>query len=225
MNNLGGNHMKNFDKMGVYTRNGLEFNFNFHTSLRAVDKMRFVSNVTDLVVGDNYYSVIRDMIFNFNIISIFTDVDISDITDPDNNDAISMIEDLLCETNIVSIVIANAEDGLIAELQKAVDDNIAYRTGIHNNPLTESLSNLMNTIERKLDSINTDDMMEAAKIFSGMTGELTPENMLKAYEKSDVFKKNREQMIANREQHTAEIEAAADPVKEVMKAGKKTTKK
>ena len=217
--------MKNFDKMGVYTRNGLEFNFNFHTSLRAVDKMRFVSNVTDLVVGDNYYSVIRDMIFNFNIISIFTDVDISDITDPDNNDAISMIEDLLGETNIVSIVIANAEDGLIAELQKAVDDNIEYRTGIRKNPLTESLNNLVNTIERKLDGIDTDSMMEAVKIFGGMTGEFTPENMLKAYEKSDVFKKNREQMIDKREQHTAEIEAAADPVKEVMKAGKKTTKK
>ena len=225
MNNLGGNHMKNFDKMGVYTRNGLEFNFNFHTSLRSVDKMRFVSNVTNLVVGDNYYSVIRDMIFNFNIISIFTDVDISDITDPENNDAINMIEDLLGETNIVSIVIANAEDGLIAELQKAVDDNIAYRTGIQKNPLTESLSNLVNTIERKLDGIDTESMMEAAKIFSGMTGELTPERMLDAYEKSDVFKKNREQMIANREQHTDEIEAAANPVKEVMKTVKKTAKK
>ena len=217
--------MKNFDKMGVYTRNGLEFNFNFHTSLRSVDKMRFVSNVTNLVVGDNYYSVIRDMIFNFNIISIFTDVDISDITDPENNDAINMIEDLLGETNIVSIVIANAEDGLIAELQKAVDDNIAYRTGIQKNPLTESLSNLVNTIERKLDGIDTESMMEAAKIFSGMTGELTPERMLDAYEKSDVFKKNREQMIANREQHTDEIEAAANPVKEVMKTVKKTAKK
>ena len=217
--------MKNFDKMGVYTRNGLEFNFNFHTSLRAVDKMRFVSNVTNLVVGDNYYSVIRDMIFNFNIISIFTDVDISDITDPENNNAINMIEDLLGETNIVSIVIANAEDGLIAELQNAVDDNIAYRTGIQKNPLTESLSNLVNTIERKLDGIDTESMMEAAKIFSGMTGELTPERMLDAYEKSDVFKKNREQMIANREQHTDEIEAAANPVKEVMKTVKKTAKK
>ena len=217
--------MKNFDKMGVYTRNGLEFNFNFHTSLRAVDKMRFVSNVTDLVVGDNYYSVIRDIIFNFNIISIFTDVDISDITNPDNNDAISMIEDLLGETNIVSIVIANAEDGLIAELQKAVDDNIEYRTGIHKNPLTESLSNLVNTIERKLDGIDTDSMMEVANIFGGMTGEFTPERMLDAYEKSDVFKSNYRKLIEDREKHNAEIEVAADPVKEVMKTGKKTTKK
>lgn len=191
----------NFDKMGVYTRNGFEFPFYFRTSLRAIDKMRFVDAVTNLVVGDNYNSVIRDMIFNFNIINIFTDVDISDITDPENDDAINMIEDLLDETNIVEIVMANAQTGLIAELNKAVDDNIAYRTGIHKNPLTESLSNLVNTIERKLDGIDTDAMMKAAQIFSGMTGELTPERMLDAYANSDMFKLNREQMIADRMQH------------------------
>lgn len=211
--------MKNFDKMGIYTRNGLEFEFNFHTSLRAVDKMRFVAGVTDLVVSDNYNSIIRDMMFNFNIISIFTDVDISDITDPENNDAINMIEDLLDETNIVEIVIANAQSGLIAELNKAVDDNIEYRTGIHKNPLTESLSNLVNTIERKLDDVDVDSMMELAQIFGGMTGELTPERMLETYEKSDLFKKNYQKMLADREQHRAEIEATGNAVKAV------TTKK
>lgn len=205
--------MKNFDKMGIYTRNGLEFEFNFHTSLRAVDKMRFVAGVTDLVVSDNYNSIIRDMMFNFNIISIFTDVDISDITDPENNDAINMIEDLLDETNIVEIVIANAQSGLIAELNKAVDDNIEYRTGIHKNPLTESLSNLVNTIERKLDDVDVDSMMELAQIFGGMTGELTPERMLETYEKSDLFKKNYQKMLADREQHKAEIEATGNAVK------------
>lgn len=221
MNDLGGNHMKNFDKMGVYTRNGLEFEFNFHTSLRAVDKMRFVAGVTDLVVGDHYNSVIRDMIFNFNIISVFTDVDISDITNPENNDAINMIEDLLDETNIVEIVIANAQTGLISELNKAVDDNIEYLTGIHKNPLTESLSNLVNTIERKLDGVDVDAMMEAAQIFSGMTGELTPERMLDAYEKSDVFKQNHEQMLADRKQHEEEMEATGNAIKEAMKNTKK----
>lgn len=217
--------MKNFDKMGIYTRNGLEFEFNFYTSLRAIDKMRFVDSVTDLVVGDNYNSVIRDMIFNFNIISIFTDVDISDITNPENNDAINMIEDLLNETNIVEIVIANAQTGLIDELNKAVDDNIEYRTGIHKNPLTESLSNLINTIERKLDGIDTDAMMGAAQIFSGMTGELTPERMLDAYANSDVFKQNHEQMIADRKKHQLEMEATGNAVKAAMKNGKRTAYK
>lgn len=211
--------MKNFDKMGIYTRNGLEFEFNFYTSLRAVDKMRFVSGVTDLVVGDNYNSVIRDMMFNFNIISIFTDVDISDITNPENNDAINMIEDLINDTNIVEIVIENAQSGLIAELNKAVDDNIEYLTGIHKNPLTESLSNIMNTIERKLNDVDVDSMMELAQIFGGMTGELTPEKMLEAYEKSDLFKKSYREMLANREQHKEEIEYTGKSVKSV------TTKK
>ncbi|MBR5604311.1 MAG: hypothetical protein IKW51_08980 [Bacteroidales bacterium] len=205
--------------MGIYTRNGLEFEFNFYTSLRAVDKMRFVSGVTDLVVGDNYNSVIRDMMFNFNIISIFTDVDISDITNPENNDAINMIEDLINDTNIVEIVIENAQSGLIAELNKAVDDNIEYLTGIHKNPLTESLSNIMNTIERKLNDVDVDSMMELAQIFGGMTGELTPEKMLEAYEKSDLFKKSYREMLANREQHKEEIEYTGKSVKSV------TTKK
>lgn len=217
--------MKNFDKMGIYTRNGLEFEFNFYTSLRAVDKMRFVTGVTDLVVGDNYNSVIRDMMFSFNIISIFTDVDISDITDPENNNAIDMIEDLLDETNIVEIVMANAQNGLIAELNKAVDDNIEYRTGIHKNTLTESLGNLVNTIERKLDDVDVDSMMELAQVFGGMTGELTPERMLDAYEKSDLFKKNHEKMLADREQHIAEIEATGKAVQTAIKNGKRTAKK
>lgn len=217
--------MKIFDKTGVYIRNGMEFPLNFCTSLRAIDKMRFIDSVTNLVVGNNYNSIVRDMFFNFSIISIFTDVDISDITNPENNDAVNMIEDLIEETNIVEIVIANAQTGLIDELNSAVDDNIAYRTGIHKNPLTESLSNLINTIERKLNDIDTEGMMEAAKVFSGMTGELTPEKMLDAYAKSDVFKHNREQMIANREQHIEDIEVVANPVKEVLKTGKKTAKK
>ena len=205
--------MKNFDKMGIYTRNGLEFEFNFHTSLRAVDKMRFVADVTNLVVGEHYNSIIRDMMFNFNIISVFTDVDISDITNPKNNDVINMIEDLLDETNIVEIVIDNAQSGLIAELNKAVDDNIEYRTGIHKNTLTESLSNLVNTIERKLDNVDVDGMMELAQIFGSMTGELTPERILETYEQSDLFKKNYQRMLADREQHRAEIEATGNAVK------------
>lgn len=206
--------MKNNVKMGVYTRNGKEVTFNFYTSIRAVDKIKFIDSVTGYVVGNNYNSVIRDMMFDFAIIDVFTDVDITEIINSD--DAINMIEDLLDETNIVDIVKANAERGLIAELEKAVDDNIEYCTGIHKNPLTESLSNLVNTIERKLDGIDTAAMMEVAQIFSGMTGELTPEKMLDAYANSNVFKQNREQMLADREQHIAQIDA----LKTVMKTKK-----
>lgn len=205
-------------KMGVYTRNGEEVRFNFYTSLRAYDKMRFVKNVTDLVVGDDYNSVIRDMMFDFMIIDIFTDVDITEINN--SKDAINMIEQFLDETNIVTIVKANAEYGVIAELEKAVDDNIEYRTGVHKNPIADSISSLLNTIETKLASIDTDSMMQMAQVISGMSGEMTPERLLEAYSNSDMFKERYAQLLADRERHDAAIEAAGT-IKKPVKNGKK----
>lgn len=206
-------------KMGVYTRNGESISFNFYTNLRAVDKMRFVDTVTGYVVGDNYNSVIRDMMFDFTIIDIFTDVDISEITNSKTN-SINMIEDLLDETNIAAIVKANAENGLIAELEKAVDDNIEYRTGVRRNPIADGISSLLNTIETKLAGIDTDGMMQMAQVISGMSGEMTPERVLEAYSKSDMFKERYAQLLADRERHDAAIEAAGT-IKKTTKGGKK----
>lgn len=214
--------MKKNVKMGVYTCNGESISFNFYTNLRAVDKMKFVDTVTDYVVGNNYNSVIRDMMFDFTIIEIFTDVDITEITNSNTN-AINMIEDLLDETNIAAIVRANAESGLIAELEKAVDDNIEYRTGVRRNPIADSISSLLNTVETKLAGIDTEGMMKMAQVISGMSGEMTPEKMLEAYSKSDMFKERYAQLLADRQKHDAEIESTGAAIKNVRKNGKKIT--
>lgn len=214
--------MKKNVKMGVYTRNGESISFNFYTNLRAVDKTKFVDTVTDYVVGNNYNSVIRDMMFDFTIIEIFTDVDITEITNSNTN-AINMIEDLLDETNIAAIVRANAESGLIAELEKAVDDNIEYRTGVRRNPIADSISSLLNTVETKLAGIDTEGMMKMAQVISGMSGEITPEKMLEAYSKSDMFKERYAQLLADRQKHDAEIESTGAAIKNVRKNGKKIT--
>lgn len=172
-------------KAGMYIKNGEEVNFNFYTTLRAYDKLKFVNFVTDTLVDGNYNSVIRDMIFDIAIIHIMTDIDVSNILN--SSDAINQIEDFLNETNIVEIVKANA-NALIEELNKAVDDNVEYRTGIHKNPIAESLSHLLNTLEEKVSGIDTEKMMEMAQIFSNVSGELTADKMLEAYSKSDLFK-------------------------------------
>ena len=211
--------MKKNVKMGVYTRNGESISFNFYTNLRTVDKMKFVDTVTSYVVGDNYNSVIRDMMFDFTIIDIFTDVDITEIVNSKTN-SINMIEDLLDETNIAAIVRANAENGLIAELEKAVDDNIEYRTGVRKNPIADSISSLLNTIETKLAGIDTDGMMQMAQVISGMSGEMTPERMLEAYSKSDMFKERYAQLLADKERHDAAIEDVG-VIKKSAKNGKK----
>lgn len=186
--------MKKNINTDVYTKNGEEFIFSFYTNLRATDKISFVNSVVNTVVDENSYnSVIRDLIFDYMIVTTMTDIDTSNIQN--SNNSINMIEDLLEETNIVEIVKVNAEDGLIDELNRAIDDAIAYKTGIRKNPIAESLGHLLNTIEKKLSGIDTDEMMKAAQMITQMTGELTPQNMIDTYAKSDVFKQKYEKLF------------------------------
>jgi hypothetical protein len=213
--------MKRIVKTGTYTDNGVEKIFSFYTTLRAVDKINFINFVTNVVVGDNYYSTIHDMIFDFEIIDIMTDIDVSDIKNSD--DVVSAIEDFLERTNIVEIVKANAKDGLIEELNKGVNDNIEYHTGIHKNSIEESLSHLLNVLEDKISSIDTESMINMAQAISGVSEELTVDKFIEAYAKSDMFKEKYAQMIADREKHNEKIEANSTAVKNTRKNGKKTT--
>ena len=222
MSNLGGIHMNRIVKTGVYTKNGEEYNFNFYTSLRARDKLKFVNFVVNTLIDDNHYnSIIKPLIFNFAIIEIFTDIDTSDIQD--SNDSISLIEELLDETNIVEIVKANVDKDLINELNNAVNLNIEYRTGIHRNSLSESLSRLLDTLENKVSEIDTSSMFDMAQVISNMSGELTVDKMLEAYVKSDVFKQRYEQVFDDKEKHTVGAETTA--VKNVNRRKKSTSTK
>jgi hypothetical protein len=188
---LGGKkNMENNVKMGVYTRNGEDISFNYHTNIGVADKVKFVNAVSIFLIGDNYYSVLRDIAFDYVIIKTFTDIDMTEIDD--STTFLKSIESFLAETNIVEIVKANIDEELIEELNKAVDDNIEYRTGIHRNPISEGIGQLLKTAEKKLSNIDTEGMMEMMKIISGMSSEFTMEKMLNAYANSDVFKKNRE---------------------------------
>ena len=182
--------MEKYMTTGVYTRNGVEKTFNFYTNLKASDKLGFVDSVVDLVVGNSYNSIIRNMMFDFMVIRIFTDIDVSNIVAPDNDNAIDMIEDLLEETNIVSVVKANVEDDVIEELEDAVDKAVEYRTGIHKNPIADALASLLNTLNDKAANIDTENMMKAVNAISEMSDGLTSDKIVEAYTKSDAFKKN-----------------------------------
>ena len=181
--------MNNEIKTGVYTLDGEDTPFAFYTSLSAYRKAQFVNSVSDILVGDNYNYVIRDLAFDFCIVAIFTDIDTSDVQDAD--DGITAMEEFVEKFKpVVDIVKANAENGVLDELHTAIDLNIEYRTGIHINPISSSLASLFNTIERKVDDIDLDSMMDLAQSMAGISGELTPEKMLDAYAKTNIFKEH-----------------------------------
>lgn len=175
-------------KMGVYAKGEESFNFNFYTTLSMSEKVTFINSVVNTVVGDDYNFIVRPMIFDFMIVKMMTDVDTSFANN--SNDTIDAIEQFLTETNIVDIVKANMEDSLIDNLNVAVDKAIEYRTGIHPSPIADALTSLLSTLEKKVNELDLDDMMNMAQKFAGMTGELTPESIVNAYINSDIHKKN-----------------------------------
>ena len=194
-------------KTGAYTYKNESIPFNFYTELRAVDKIKFINAVCDTLIDTNYYSVIRDLVFDFQIVNVFTDVVVPELQDSPS--PISIIEEFLDGTNIVEIVKANVDKKLIAELEKAVDENIEYRTGIHKNTLEDALTSLLHTVEQKINDVDTEGMMEMAMKLNSISDELTPERMLQDYSETDMFKNRIYEKEQERQNHDAAIKKAA----------------
>ena len=218
---------------GVYTYNDETYSFNFVTNLSASDKAIFVRTVVDTIVdNDSYDSVLRDIIFDYTIISMFTDVDTSLFKVEDNDNSIvtdiDLIEEFLLDTNIVEIVRANAFPTLFEQLEKAVDKSIEYRTGIHPSPISDALSSLLSTIEKKIEGIDSNALMGMAQKFAGMTDELTPESIMNAYMNSDFHKNNVieiEESKKNRTEIAKNLDKAIKEVNAEAKASAKSNKK
>ena len=200
--------MKNV-MMGAYVKGEEVIDFNFATDLTVFEKQKFVNSVVGLVVDEkNYNSVLRDLIFDFYVVDIMTDVDTTELRQSPY--FVNDVEKLLEETNIVDIVKANTSPTLFEELNKAVDKSIEYLTGIHINPLSEALASLVNTFEKKINEFDMDSMMNMAQKFAGMTEKLTPESVVNAYIDSDLHKKNLDEIAESKAENVVTDEVIGE---------------
>lgn len=192
-------NMKNI-KTSTYTFNDKSYDFNFATNLSAYRKSMFVNYVVNSIVDDDRYdSIVKPLIFDFGLIAICTNIDTSFINREDDEgnpiNPIIFIEHFLEETNVVDIVKANMEVGVIAELYNAVEKSIEYRTGIHPNPLNDALASLFSALEKKVNEFDMGSMMEMAQKFASMTGDLNADSIVRAYVDSDAHKKNVKEVV------------------------------
>ena len=211
--------MKRTVLTGVYSYKDKELAFNYYTSLKVTDKIRFLNYViANLVDDEYYYSTLKDLVFDYAIIKMFTDIDTSAI---DNAaDTIGKIEEFLEETDIVYIVKENAEYGVIEELMDSVNKNIQYRTGIKSNSLEDALNHLLGTIENKVNEIDTEGMMKAAEMLGSISGELTADKVVSAYANSGLLQKRFDEVQAEKKANNVEMIP-----KTTKKKSKKSTSK
>ena len=172
---------------GAYidTKTNKETLFTFKTNINVKDKIQFVSDVTALMVSENYFSFLKDLIFDFEIINVFTDIDVSEILNA--ADAIGEIENIVTNTKIVEIVKSNVDNAILDELKIAVNSNIEYKTGVHNNIIEDSIVQLLSSIKSKIDSIDTETVLQMAETLSTLGNNVTSEGIVNAYANSPAF--------------------------------------
>lgn len=180
---------------GIYTNaNGEEIEFSFNASPSMGEKILFVKSVVDTVVGEDYLYIAKDMFFDFYLINLFTDVDMSEFgfnVDQDNEvdiDLVSLVENVVDNTAIADIVKNKMDSNVLYELESSVDLDIEYKTGIKQNSVEEALANILNTLDKKIADINELEMIDIAKKISGMSGYFTPDKLLDAYASSESFR-------------------------------------
>lgn len=184
-------------KLGTYICGEESYKFTFETNLSISKKAKFVNSVVSLVVDkEDYNAVIRDLIFDFYTIELFTDIDTTELKQSDN--FLDDVEAFLLETNIIEIVKANAFPTLFDELNDAVNKSIEYKTGIHPSPLNEALASLINTLEKKIGEFDMNSAMEIASKLNGITEDFTTENVVQAYLNSDVHKNNLDEVAKSK---------------------------
>lgn len=170
----------------LYKFNGEENSFNFQTSLRASEKINFVDYVESLIIADGVYEhVIKDLVFDYAIIVFFTDINIGEIFNSENID-INDVEDIVIGTGVADIVKENAEEGLIAELYKAVGYRVEQVTGIKTNTVSDSIIRFIdNANDKILGKYDIDEVMNMANIISNSVGKISAKDIWDSYAESD----------------------------------------
>lgn len=190
---------------GAYTdtKTNKETLFTFKTNISVKEKIQFVSDVTALIIGENYFSFLKDLIFDFEIINVFTDIDVSEILNA--SDAIDEIENIVTNTKIAEIVKSNVDTAILDELKIAVNSNIEYKTGVHNNIIEDTIVQLLSSVKSKIDGIDTETVLQMAETLSTLSNNVTSEGIVNAYANSPAFLES----LKDREKRFNDIAMAA----------------
>lgn len=192
--------------------NGDAVEYTYESNISMSRKQMFVTSVCKNVVSDgNYRYLLRDILFDYFVVKYFSDIDMSEFdgNEVDANDFIDGIENFLDVTYVANVIKSGMDDGVLNQLNKAVDSNITYITGVNHNSVSDSLVSLIKMISDKIDSIDFNSISEFIPVIANSleNGEFTMDSLFSAYEKSDSFKKimeradeeskNRQRIIEN----------------------------
>ena len=177
-------------EVGVYHRGDEEIAFAYKNDMPIGMKVAFIDSVVDVVAGDDYYyPILKDLIFDFQLVNVLTNIEV-DIEDGlTNMQQLNAIEEFMNGCDIADVLKINLDIDMLMELYEGVNRAIEYKTGIHPSPIADGIASILKVAEDKMRGFDMNSVSDLAGVFSKMQGDITPEKMLEAYANSDVFKK------------------------------------
>lgn len=180
-----------------------EVEFEYTTALTLKQKTTFVNNVLEVLFQNDYcYSIIKKEIIDIMIVNSFTNIL---KTDEDFDFSLNEIEDFLSDTNVMDILLKEIPSDLIKELTDVIDKNITYKTGVNESNLSTALSSLLRTVEEKVSDFDINELTTTLKEFGDITNNLSQEDIVNLYTKTDAYKKNYEEVLQSKNEEIRKL--------------------
>lgn len=196
-------------EVGVYHRGDEEIAFAYKNDMPIGMKVAFIDSVVDVVAGDDYYyPILKDLIFDFQLVNVLTNIEV-DIEDGlTNMQQLNAIEEFMNGCDIADVLKINLDIDMLMELYEGVNRAIEYKTGIHPSPIADGIASILKVAEDKMRGFDMNSVSDLAGVFSKMQGDITPEKMLEAYANSDVFKKMANDSVEKQEKRSKAFDDA-----------------
>lgn len=168
---------------------GEYIDFEYISNPSIVDWQNFARRVTLFLVNEGtkeYYSLLKDIVFDFVLIYEFSNVSVDHILGS-SGDQYDLMEEYVHGNSIASIIKDAYGADAIDRAKNAIDDMIAYKTGIYENRAIKAFASLADYASAYIKNIPIDDMQEFVNRVNNMQGEITADKILEAYAKSDAI--------------------------------------
>lgn len=204
--------MDNKTEHGVYTIDNEVTEYHYTSYIGTAAQVNFVKAVTQMIIGGGeYIPLLKEPLFNYVLLSVFTDIDLTKYVDEDGD----LLIDAFVEFDTISGVSAKLklliDSDVLYQIQTSLDTNLAYKTGLHKDDMTEAVVELVKTIGNKINSIgkdlNTEKVNEFITKFNN--SDLNTESIVKAYLDSDGFNSKMNDTISAK---NAVIDAQRDKI-------------
>lgn len=156
--------------------------FNYVKNPNRSELQEYVDAVVNVLVADgHYHPLMRNIVADFLLIYIFSDIDVHDILE--SNDA--AMEEYVNSNTIAAVIKDGFGTDLTNEIMEAIDDGIAYKVGFYKNPVSVEFAKLINKINNFATQINVDDMEKFIKNVNSIEDNLTADKIVNAYATSE----------------------------------------